>query len=138
MAYTNTFIHIADDSPAAEAEVPPMRGAKKPIHLIHYELLTEEPYSYSHEDLIFETYLIRNDISAEERKERGTQIWNELFSKEHPCLRASALTKRYGWGAHYNAEGKIALVPAASDAYFRFATDAELKQLKAMRSRRKK
>jgi hypothetical protein len=32
----------------------------------------------------------------------------KLLSKGHPHLRVSALAKRYGWGFHNNAEGKIA------------------------------
>jgi len=32
-----------------------------------------------------------------------------LLSKPHPCLRASMLPKRYGWGVHYDGNGRITL-----------------------------
>ncbi|WP_342481620.1 DUF6157 family protein [Paenibacillus sp. FSL L8-0340] len=45
---------------------------------------------------------------------RFIEIWGALFSKSNPCLRASMLSKRYGWGMHFNDEGKIALYAKAS------------------------
>jgi hypothetical protein len=57
-------------------------------------------------------------------------------SEGHPCLRASALVKRYGFGAHYNEEGKIALYPADSAAYQAFLQDPSVKVLNGMKSKR--
>lgn len=135
MSYKDTFIQIAPDSDATTATVPESTRKATPIHMIEYQLLTEKPYHYDHEGLIFEVYLIRQGITDEERAERGDQIWSELFQKGHPCMRASALTKRYGWGAHYDAEGKIALVAVDSDEY-RQLVEACPNQLLAMRSKR--
>ena len=136
MSYFNTFITIAGDCPAESGELPATKRAKKPIHVLQYELLAESPYQYDHESLIFEVYLIRNElehISETEKKE----IWAELFSKGHPCLRASALTKRYGFGAHYNEEGKIAIYPMESEEYQKFMDDTKVEKVAAMRTKRK-
>lgn len=54
-----------------------------------------------------------------------------------PCLRSSPLAKRYGWGFHYDAEGRVALVPVGSPEYEAFVTDDSLTVVKAMRSKRK-
>lgn len=136
MAYTNTFITIAEDCSATISEVPVPRGDKKPMHLIQYELLTDKPYTYTHEDLVFEVYVRHKAIPE---ADRTIELRADFLKKEHPCLRASALTKRYGWGAHYNDEGKIALYALESPEYRAFISneDSSVKLLKAMRSKRK-
>ena len=136
MAYSNTFITVAGDCPVKQGQIPLPKNGKKPIHLLQYELLTHTPYYYTHESLIFEIYLIRNEllqISDSEKKE----IWDTLFSKGHPCLRASALTKRYGFGAHYNEEGKIAIYPMDSEEYRAFTLNPNIQKYAGMRSKRK-
>jgi len=137
MVYTNTFIQIAPDSDATEGIVPESNRKKTPIHMLEYQLLSENPYQLTNEDLIYEVYLKRQGITDEDRAERGEAIRAELFQKEHPCLRASALTKRYGWGAHYDENGKIALYPVDSAEYQQFVEECP-NQLLAMRTKRKK
>lgn len=51
-------------------------------------------------------------------------------------MRSSPLAKRYGFGIHSDAKGKIALYAMESKEYATFASD-NLKHLKAMRSKRK-
>ncbi len=137
MSYKDTFIAIAPDSTATEAVIPPDNRAQKTIHLIQYELLTEKPYHYTHEDLVFTVHAIRKNISDPDLAENGDAIHADFFKKEHPCLRASALTKKYDWGVHHNADRKIALYPIESDDYATLADQSAVK-LVAMRSSRKK
>ncbi|MBZ0275238.1 MAG: DUF6157 family protein [Anaerolineae bacterium] len=138
MSYKDTFIQIAPDSDAEQGVVPQPKGDKKPAHLIQYELLMENPYRYTHEDLVYEVYIRKEGFSEAELAERGPQIRAELFQKGHPCLRASALTKQYGWGAHYNDEGKIALYPVESETYQHFVEtlNGTRNLLSAMRRKR--
>lgn len=136
LTYTETFIQIAPDSEAAASVVPESNRTPKPTHIIQYELLSQKPYHYTHDDLVFAVYVIRQGISDEELEERGEQIRAEFFQKGHPCLRASALTKKYGWGAHYDLDGKIALYAVDSEEYKHFAATCP-NQLKALRSKRK-
>lgn len=137
MSYTGTFIQIADDCPAREAIVPASTRDKKPVHLIEYELLSKQPYTLTQEDLIFQVHIQRSGITDNELRVRGDAIREELFRKSHPCLRASALPKKYGWGAHYDEQGRIALYAVESDDYKKLASpEGDLKQLKAMRSKR--
>ncbi len=133
MAYTNTFITVAPDSKVNKSEVPPLRGGKMPLHLFQYKLLTQKPYEFTQDELIFETHLHKNeleDLSEKEQKE----VWDALFIKGHPCLRASPLTKRYGFGAHYNQDGKIAIYPLESVEYSDFTKNEGVKKIPAMRS----
>lgn len=137
MSYKDTFIQIAPDSTATEATIPDNKRPKKTIHRIQYELLTEKPYHYDHDEFVFTVYAIRQAFSEEELAENGDSIRADFFKKGHPCMRASTLTKKYGWGAHYNDEGKIALYPVDSDEYNQLSENAS-DVLLAMRTSRKK
>ncbi len=134
MSYRDTFITISDDCPVEKSEIPQSDRSQKPVHLIQYELLTRAPYTYDHEELIFQTYLIRQnltELSSDEKQE----IRDQLFSRGHPCLRASALTKRYGYGAHYDHEGRIALYPLESAEYQQFLHNTHITKFKGMKNK---
>ncbi|WP_340084398.1 DUF6157 family protein [Siminovitchia sp. FSL H7-0308] len=45
--------------------------------------------------------------------------------------------KKYGWGIHYDEQGKIALYGVNSEAYNRFLDLENITLLKGMRSKRK-
>lgn len=138
MSYKNTFILVSPDCPVSEGIVPVSDKERKPVHVIQYELLAEYPYKYDFDELLFETHIRHKQISAEELREHGEEIRNGLFAKKHACLRASALPKKYGWGIHYNEEGKIAVYPAHSPEYKRFAASEVpgVQLLFGMRSRK--
>lgn len=130
--YTDTFIEIADDCPVLLAEIPAAKGGLKTIAKMQYEIITENPYRYTSDDVIFSIYAIKNDLSEKEfEKER-----QQFFSKGQACFRSSPLSKRYGWGVHHNREGKIAIYAIESEEYKKFANDKSLKHVKAMRSKR--
>ena len=128
--YENTFIAIADDSPAAQAEVPPIKANAKTVANIQFEMLNKNPYKFTSDDVLFQVYAERNDLSESELEEARKMF----FSKGQPCFRASPLTKRYGWGIHNNQEGKIAMYGLGTDEYERFLNDKGLKVVKAMKS----
>ena len=128
--YENTFIAIADDSPATQAEVPPIKANAKTVANIQFEMLNKNPYKFTSDDVLFQVYAERNDLSESELEEARKMF----FSKGQPCFRASPLTKRYGWGIHNNQEGKIAMYGLGTDEYQRFLNDKSLKVVKAMKS----
>ncbi|MDP9314646.1 MAG: DUF6157 family protein [Chloroflexota bacterium] len=138
MSYTETFIQVAEDCPVTTAVVPTATGPKKSLHVLQYELLAAAPYSYTHEDLLFEVYVRHRSIPQHEVEMRGAEIRAELLQKSHPCLRASLLPKKYGWGVHYDAAGRIAIYARESNEYQQFTQTASgsVKQLKAMRNKR--
>lgn len=131
--YTNTFIEIAEDCPTGAAEIPPLREGKPPtVARLHFDLVADTPYRHTSDDIIFGTHATRNGIPDADLAAAREQF----FSKGQACLRASPLAKRYGWGIHHDAEGRVALVPAGSEEYDRLAADPDLAHLKAMRSKR--
>ena len=129
--YINTFIQVAEDCPVKSAEVPPLKG-DKPVANMHFEMMSEHPYKYSSDDVIFGTYAAKNGISKSEQKEAREQF----FSKGQACLRASPLAKRYGFGVHSNAEGKVAIYALGTDEYEQYSKDENLQQVNAMRSKK--
>ncbi len=130
--YYDTFIEVADDSLIEAAEIPPKKGNEKTAANIQYEIISDNPYKYTSDDVLFQVFAEKNKIA-------GKALISErekFFSKGQPCFRSSPLTKRYGWGVHSNAEGKIAIYAVESDEYINFLKDKKQKHLKAMRSKR--
>lgn len=132
----NQFIEIAPDCPARTAIIPEGKGGKKSIAAIEYQLLSSKPYGYTLEELKFATHVQHKQIPPAELKAHRKQLWDEYFAKPCACMRASPLTKKYGWGAHYDANGKIAIYAVESREYRRFVKDKNIKKYAAMRSKR--
>ena len=132
MNYYETFILVAEDYPAKEGVVPIIKeGITKPIHAIQYDLISQKPYKLTQEDILFMVFAERNSIPKKDTKARM-----KFFEKNHPCLRSSALPKKYGWGVHFNEEGKAALFSVSSSEYSKFAQGNDVKLFKAMRNKR--
>ncbi|MDV6329582.1 DUF6157 family protein [Asticcacaulis sp. 201] len=132
MKITNTFIRIADDSQAVMGLIPKIKDGKPSVARMHYDLLSEHPYEYDLDAFNFEIWCRRNNIPDQDRDQHR----DAFFSKGHPCMRASPLTKTHGFGAHYNGSGKIAIYPVDSKAYQKLLNDPENKVEMAMRSKR--
>lgn len=131
--YFNTFIEVAEDTKYLSGTVPPIKGDKKTVAVMQYELISKNPYQFTSDDVFFQVFAERNDLTqAEKKTARET-----FFSKGQPCFRASPLTKSYGFGIHSNEEGKIALFGMETDEYQNFSTDNKIKKVKAMRSSKK-
>jgi hypothetical protein len=132
MNYYDTLIEVAEDCPATEGRVPAARGDKKTKAVVEYELLSKQPYAYTEQDIAFEVYAVLHGIPKRSRPKA-----REVFlSKGHPHLRVSPLAKRYGWGIHNDAEGKVALVAIDSREYQRLMDDPRTTKVKAFRSSR--
>ena len=130
--YFNTFIEIAEDCPIDQAEIPPLKGDTKSVANLQYEILSKNPYKFTSDDVLFQVYAERNDLT----KKEYPAAREEFFSKGQPCFRASPLTKRYGWGVHNDKDGKIALVGSETPQYKKFLIDRKVKLVKAMKSKR--
>ena len=128
--YENTLIEVADDCPAAGGEIPPMKGDGKTVAAMQYEMISKNPYKFTSDDVIFQVFAERQDLTESELEEARKQF----FSRGQACMRASPLTKRYGWGVHSDEDGKIALYACDSPEYKQLKED--LQTVKAMKSRR--
>jgi Family of unknown function (DUF6157) len=128
--YSDTFIEIAEDCPASSGEIPPVKGDVKTVAALQFEMLYQNPYKYTSDDILFQVYADRKGLNKSEYK----QAREDFFSKGQPCFRASPLTKRYGWGVHSNKEGKMAIFGVETAGYKKCLHDKSLKLVKAMKS----
>lgn len=130
--YYNTFIMTAEDSPATTGEIPPVKNPAPSIANIQFDMIYPHPYQYTSDDVLFHCFAIKNQLDSTELESARKQF----FSKGQPCLRASPLTKRYGWGVHSDKNGKIAIYGCETAEYKKFSADKKLEVVKAMKSKR--
>lgn len=133
MSYKNTLITISEDSKVSSAKVPVIKNEKPTIAYIEHDVINNNPYKFTQEDVQFKTYLIKNQMEAE----NSAELREQFFSKSKACFRASPLVKNYGWGIHYNNQGKIAIFDVNSEMYNQLLKQDDITKLKGMRSKRK-
>ena len=121
--YHSTLITVADDCPVGEATPPDRAGS---VARLQYEMLRDAPYSLTSDELLL----------AVDTARFGYVDATAWAAKPRACLRASPLVKRYGFGLHHDAEGRVALVPMGSDAYARLMSDPDVRKRPGMRNRR--
>jgi hypothetical protein len=130
--YKNSFIQIADDCPIIIAEQPPLKENKKSIANLQFEMIGKHPYRFTSDEILFALFVERNDISKSEMAKAKA----DFFSKGQPCFRASPLTKRYGWGVHFDENEKMAIYAAESKEYQQFCSNKNITLIKAMKSKK--
>lgn len=126
-----TLIAVADDCPVQESVVPDARGEKRTIAQLDYEMLADAPHQGAQEDVLFATWLRRQDL-AEQAQADVDSLREAFFSKPRACLRTPPLPKRHGWGLHCDANGRVALVPMESPHYRSLLESGSVKVLEAM------
>ncbi len=138
--YFDTFIEVAEDTKATIASVPQPRGGKKTVALMQFEMLSES-FAHTQEEVLFDVWFARQgeegklDVDSISDHERAT-IRETFFAKGQACLRASPLTKAYGWGVIFDEKGRAALCAMESDEYAAHAANPDLAHTRAMRSKR--
>jgi hypothetical protein len=131
-----TFITIAPDSAATRGTTPPVREPPSLAARCH-ALIAAAPYALTSDDVLFTAFADARGVAEADRAAARAAF----FSKGQPCLRASALTKTYGWGVHHDAAGRVALVGVDDPAYAALAAGRgpageALTVVAAMRSKR--
>jgi Family of unknown function (DUF6157) len=130
--YTNTLIEIAEDSPVSVSVIPVVKNDKKTIAHYQYEKLSKHPLKYTSDELLFEIFAERNDISPSELEEEK----QKFFSKGQACLRTSPLAKKNGFGIFHNQDSKVKLIPVESEEYQQLLKDDAVSKVKAMKSKK--
>lgn len=129
--YQNTFIEVAEDCPAKISQIPPAKKAET-IAEIQFNLIKNNPYLFTSDDVIFEIFALKKNLTDSEKPDERVKF----FSKGQPCLRASPLSKKYGFGIHHDQNSKIALIALESGEYSQLVSDDSVKKIKAMRSKK--
>src|SRR5690606_39212325 len=101
------------------------KGNKQTLASLQFDLIFENPYQFTSDDILFKVYAIRNEIPENEWAEKRIGY----FSKGQACLRTSPLPKKYGWGVHSNEDGLIAIYGMETADYGKFQKDPSLKKL---------
>ena len=115
--YFNTFIAIAPDAAADTGIAPPAKDTPT-VAARTFALIHDHPYEHTSGDVIFTVWADRREIPDEDRPAARA----EFYSKGQACLRSSDLGKRYGWGIHADADGRVAVYPVDSPEYAAFAS----------------
>jgi hypothetical protein len=136
LTYFQTFVQVATDCPVKAGKVPTPKNGKKSIAVLEYELISAHPYGYTQDEVQFQVHLRHKNVPAAEIQSRREQLRAEFLAKPHACLRASPLAKTYGWGFHFDEQGRVAIYPVESSEYAELAKRADLAQVFAMRSKR--
>ena len=58
--YFNSFIEIAEDCPTTTGEIPPIKGDKKSVANLQFEMIYNHPYEYTSDDILFTVHATRN------------------------------------------------------------------------------
>lgn len=87
--YYNAFIAVADDFPSLKEEVPAEKRGQKTATSQQLEMIGENHYQYTSDEVLFTLFAQRNDLTGDELEEAR----KKFFSKGQACLRASALGK---------------------------------------------
>jgi hypothetical protein len=131
--YAETFIAVAEDCSAARGTAPAEKAENPSIAARTYRMIAEHPYEYTSGDVIFGVFADRSGIAEADRAAARL----EFYAKPRACLRSSDLGKRYGWGIHADAQGRLALYGVETAEYAELACSEALTVTRAMRSARK-
>lgn len=127
--YYNTFIAVSADTKANSGTPPPAKPNKTAAE-IQYHTISSHPYQFTSDEILFNVFAEKKELLDSE-----IELARELFfSKGQPCFRASPLPKTYGFGIHFNEEGRVALYGMDTEKYQEMLNNDSIKKLKAMRS----
>ena len=118
------IVLVALDSPVQAAEPPPAGRRGRSVAQVQYDLLSAEPFRWTENEVLFESWWRRQDAAASASEAEKESVRAEWLRGSRPCLRASPLPQRYGWGLVFDAEDRVALRPVDSDDYRALASGA--------------
>ena len=126
--YHDTLITVAPDSTSGGGTVP-ARG----VAAFQYALLAGHPHEFTQAEVLFRT--AHRDVPGDPQKLRAAH-WDAFFAQPRACLRASPLPKSYGWGLHFDARGRVALIDMTAPEYRQLMETPSVKVVPALRSAR--
>ena len=118
------IVVVALDCPVTVAIPPPPGRRGTTVAEVQHALLTAEPFLHTENEVLFESWWRRQAGAAsasDTEKEQARGVW---LQGSRPCLRASPLPQRYGWGLLFDEHDRVALCPVESDQYRTLAEGA--------------
>ena len=132
-----TLVLVAEDCPVAEATVPAAGRAGPTVARVQHDMLADAPFTWTEDDVLFESWRRRQAPGSVPDGELPA-VREAFLARPRPCLRASPLPMRYGWGLAFDGQGRVALCPVESEEYRHLASGAAgVQLLRSFRSRRR-
>jgi hypothetical protein len=132
-----SLITVAEDCPVQAGVAPTgWRGALT-VAQVQHGLLAGDPFRFTEDDVLFESWFRRQQFPQGPPDTDGVRTLREAFlAKQRPCLRASPLPMRFGWGLASDGAGRLALCAVESPEYRELtAPGSGVRLHKAFRSR---
>jgi hypothetical protein len=126
--YYNTFIIASPDAITARGEEPKPDSVARSC----LDLIQARPYGLTSDELLFEVHARRHAV-AEAARNQARALF---LARPQACLRASPLVKRYGWGLHHDAHGRVAAFGVETEEYRTLAAARNIAVVAGLRSRR--
>jgi hypothetical protein len=118
MTEVRRIVLVADDCPASSGTVPRGGRSAPTVAEIQYQMIGSAPFAWTQDDVLFESWWRRQEFPGgdpgQEAKDRARA---EFLARPRPCLRASPLPMRYGWGLVFDEHDRVALCPVESERY---------------------
>jgi hypothetical protein len=111
------IVLVAEDCPAQEGETPGPGRSGPTVAQVQYDLLAAEPFRWTEDDVLFESWWRRQDAAATASAADKEHARADYLARPRPCLRASPLPMRYGWGLVFDDQDRVALCPVGSPEY---------------------
>ncbi len=111
------IVVVALDCPTQVATPPPAGRRGPTVAEVQHALLSAEPFRHTENEVLFESWWRRQGEAAsasDTEKEQARAVW---LQGSRPCLRASPLPQRYGWGLLFDDHDRVALCPVESPEY---------------------
>ena len=111
------IVLVAEDCPAQHAETPGPGRSGQSVAQDQYDLLAAEPFRWTEGDVLFESWWRRQDAAATASDADRERARADYLARPRPCLRASPLPMRYGWGLVFDDRDRVALCAVESAEY---------------------
>ena len=92
--YYNTFIGIADDSVTAKGEIPPLKGDKKTVATLQFEIIHKNPYQFTSDEVLFQVFAERNELTDGEMDEARKYMGGAFILMRRGRLPYMVLTQK--------------------------------------------
>ncbi len=122
--YYNTFIAVAEQCKKTVGTVP-LKKIPPTVANIKYELISQNPYRYTSDEVLSDIYFQRHPDATS----------SDYLQVNQACFRCSPLAKYYGWGFHFDIDGRVALYGMDSQEYQEFLDNGDITQKAAFSSK---
>jgi hypothetical protein len=133
------IVLVAEDCVAATGTAPAPDRATRTVAEIQYEMIAAAPFAWTEDDVLFESWWRRREFpDGEPTPQEKQRAREEFLARPRPCLRASPLPMRYGWGLLFDEQDRVALCPVDCEQYQQLACgQGGVEVQKSFRSRRR-